>query len=159
MPKKKKKIVRDRHLLYTAAVQSVDADLDFFARVYKRKRGERFRTLREDFCGTAALACDWVSRKPDHRAWGVDLDAATLAWGRREYVSRLGPAAKRVELIERDVLAQARPKADVIAALRFDLRARDRGLERIEGRKPYYFPSDYPRRLTDVVREQVASAN
>ena len=100
-------------------MQSVDVDLDFFQRIYKRKRGERFRTLREDFCGTAALACDWVGRRSDHRAWGVDLDAKTLEWGRRHYVSRLGPAAERVELIERDVLALPRPKADVIAALNF----------------------------------------
>ena len=40
--RKKKPIVRDRHRLYSAAVQSVDADLDFFARVYKKKRGRPF---------------------------------------------------------------------------------------------------------------------
>ena len=63
-------VVRDRHLLYTAAVQSVDADLDFFLRVYKRKRGEPFKTLREDFCGTAALACEWVRRRFINRGAG-----------------------------------------------------------------------------------------
>jgi len=64
--KKKKKaipIVHDRHLLYTAAVQSVDVDLDFFQRIFRRKRGRPIRTLREDFCGTAALACGMSSRR------------------------------------------------------------------------------------------------
>lgn len=115
----RKPVVRDRHLLYTAAVQSVDADLDFFLRVYKRKRGEPFKTLREDFCGTAALACEWVRRRADHRAWGVDLDAKTLEWGRERYISRLGSAAERIELVRRDVLARPEPKADVVAALNF----------------------------------------
>lgn len=111
--------VRDRHLLYTAAVQSVDADADFFQRVYRRARGERFLTLREDFCGTAALACEWVRRNKEHRAWGIDLDAATLDWGRERYVPALGEAASRLSLVEGDVLTTKTPRVDVIAALNF----------------------------------------
>ena len=49
----------------------------------------------------------------------VDLDGKTLEWGRRQYVSKLGAAAERVELIQRDVLAAPRPRADVVAALNF----------------------------------------
>ncbi len=116
---RRKRIVRDKHRLYTAAVQSVDADLDFFARIYRRKRGRPFRTLREDFCGTAALACTWVRRNRENRACGVDLDRATLDWGIRNYGPVLGPAAERLELICGDVLAGGHSKADVIAALNF----------------------------------------
>lgn len=117
--KKAKAVVRDRHLLYSASVQSVDADLDFFRRVYKRSNGKTFRTLREDFCGTAVLACEWVRRKEKNRAWGIDLDRATLDWGLGHYVPRLGPAVDRLELLCRDVMDDGNPSADVVAALNF----------------------------------------
>jgi len=111
--------IPDRHLLYSAAVQSPDTDLDFFERVYRRRRSRGFRLLREDFCGTAALACEWVRRHPDSRAWGVDLDRRTLDWGVERYVPLLGPEAGRLELICGDVLEPREPKVDVVAAQNF----------------------------------------
>jgi len=117
--RKKTPLVRDKHLLYTASVQSVEADLDFFSRVYRRKRGEPFRLLREDFCGTAVLACEWVRRGKHNRAVGVDLDSATLDWGLERYVPRLGRAADRLELVCDDVLNVTRPRVDLVAALNF----------------------------------------
>ncbi len=114
-----KAVVRDRHLLYSASVQSVEADLDFFQRVYKRKRGKRFTTIREDFCGTALLACEFVKRNRSHRAIGIDLDRKTLDWGRTHYVPALGKAAERLTLIEGDVLDPKHPQAEVVAALNF----------------------------------------
>ncbi|HXV76091.1 MAG TPA: class I SAM-dependent methyltransferase [Candidatus Polarisedimenticolaceae bacterium] len=111
--------VPHRHLLYSAAVQSPETDLDFFERVYRRARGTTFRVLREDFCGTAAMACEWVKRRADNRAIGIDLDPATLAWGKRHYVPVLGRAAERLELIQGDVRDVTRPPADVIAAQNF----------------------------------------
>jgi cyclopropane fatty-acyl-phospholipid synthase-like methyltransferase len=109
----------DRHMLYEAAVQCVEADLDFFSRVFKRKRGRPFRTLKEDFCGTAALAVEWVGRHRENRAWGVDLDRPTLDWGIEHHVSRLGRHADRVTLIEDDVMAVTEPKVEVVCGLNF----------------------------------------
>lgn len=109
----------DRHHLYEASVQSVDADLDFAAKVYKRHAGRPIRLLREDFCGTAALACTWVKRRKKNRAIGVDLDAETLVWAREHNVAALGDAASRVELIQGDVCEVRQPKADVTMGLNF----------------------------------------
>ncbi|HKQ63129.1 MAG TPA: class I SAM-dependent methyltransferase [Candidatus Polarisedimenticolaceae bacterium] len=100
-------------------MQSPEPDLDFFERIYRGEHGGSFRTLREDFCGTAALACEWVRRGPTHEAWGCDLDRPTLNWARRHYLSRLGAAARRVHLLRRDVRAAGAPRADVVAALNF----------------------------------------
>jgi SAM-dependent methyltransferase len=112
--------VLDKHLLYSAAVQSTDVDLEFFERVYRTHHpGKRFRLLREDFCGTAALACDWVKQRKENHAWGVDLDARTLDWGRKHYLSRLGDARERLTLIRGDVLEVVTPKVDVACALNF----------------------------------------
>ena len=114
-----KRVISDRHLLYSASVQSVEADVDFFERVYKRKRGRPFLRLREDFCGTAALACEWARRRPSHRSWGVDLDRSTLDWAGRQYLPVLGRGAQRVQLQCRDVMQPGEPAVDVVAALNF----------------------------------------
>ena len=115
----KKKVVSDRHYLYTSAVQSIEADIKFIRRVYKKKRGRAFTKLREDFCGTAVLACDWVRRGKDHEAWGIDLDQATLDWGLKHWVPRLGKNAKRLHLENRNVLDVVRPRVDVVLAQNF----------------------------------------
>lgn len=121
MPKKRKTKARtlDKHYLYSAAVQSVGADIQFFKRVYKKKNLRPMRTLREDFCGTAALACDWVRRNASHEAWGVDLDRATLDWGVEHYLPRLGDGADRLHLVCDDVRQTATPKVDLVAAQNF----------------------------------------
>ncbi len=111
---------RDRHALYEASVQSTEFDLDFFETVWRSRHGGRFTRLREDFCGTAALAAEWVLRRPANRAWGVDLHAPTLAWAERWRLSRL-PASVRRRLVlrEANVLDVTTPRVDVIAALNF----------------------------------------
>ncbi len=110
----------DPHVLYEASVQSTDFELDFLRRVYRAKRGRGFSSLREDFCGTAALACDWVRRGADHTAVGVDLDRPTLEWGAANHVARLGPAARRrVRLVRDNVLHVSRPRVDAIVAFNY----------------------------------------
>lgn len=120
--KKKKKTPKptlDRHYLYSAAVQSVDADLSFFKRVYKKHNRRNFKRLREDFCGTAVLASEWVRRNKENRAWGVDLDRSTLEWGIEHYGPRLKKAGRRLKLQCANVLDVSDPKVDVVTALNF----------------------------------------
>lgn len=109
----------DRHLLYTAAVQHVELDLDHLIRIYRQARGRVPALLREDFCGTAALACAWAARGREQCAWGVDLHAPTLAWARRRMLPHFGAAAARVTLIHGDVRAASAPRVDVVTALNF----------------------------------------
>lgn len=117
--KKKKRVIRDKHYLYTAAVQSVDADLRFVQRVYKKARGRRLLRMREDFCGTAVLACEWVRRRRDHEAWGVDLDRKTLDWGDARYGKALGAARERLHLLCQDVRSVHEPPVDLVVAQNF----------------------------------------
>jgi cyclopropane fatty-acyl-phospholipid synthase-like methyltransferase len=110
----------DRHKLYEASVQNVGADLDFFQRQFRKHRGRPLRRLKEDFCGTAALATAFVARHPENRAWGVDLHRPTLNWGLRHHVSRLnGEQRKRLTLLCKDVRDVSQPKVDLVAALNF----------------------------------------
>jgi SAM-dependent methyltransferase len=111
----------DRHELYQRAVQSPEVDAAFYARWFKRYTGRDLRVLREDFCGTAVLACHHVKRHRENRAIGVDLHWPTLAWGRIHNVRKLLDAEqqRRLTLLQEDVMAVRSPKADAILALNF----------------------------------------
>jgi len=52
----------DRHQLYEESVQCSEAEIDFVESTFKKIRKRKPLTLREDFCGTAAVCCEWVKR-------------------------------------------------------------------------------------------------
>ncbi|RMG99768.1 MAG: class I SAM-dependent methyltransferase [Deltaproteobacteria bacterium] len=110
----------DRHALYQQAVQSPEADVEFFTQAFRELRGRMPKSLREDFCGTAYLATTWAASKRGRTAIGVDLDAPTLEWGRAHNVEPAGRSvARRVELLCADVLDVETPAVDVICAMNF----------------------------------------
>ena len=114
------KPTRDRHALYQRAVQTPDVDAAFLDRVYKRLVGKPAVVFKEDFCGTAALSCAWVSMAPERRAIGVDLDRPTLAWGETHNLSQLSDEQRsRLTLIQDNVLHVRKPKADLVCAFNF----------------------------------------
>ncbi len=115
----KKTAAIDRHVLYEASVQSTDFELDLVSRIFKAKRGRLPLFLREDFCGTAALAVDWIQRAPGNLAIGVDLHRATLDWGIKNHLPRLGNEVHRLRLICDDVLHVSEPKVEAIVAFNY----------------------------------------
>jgi SAM-dependent methyltransferase len=101
-------------------VQDAAADIAFVRRVFRRRFGREPRLLREDFCGTALFACAWVRGRPGNRAWGIDLDPEPLGWGREHNVAALRPSeARRVRLVQGDVLDVAHERVDVTVAYNF----------------------------------------
>jgi len=110
----------DRHRLYELSVQCPEAEVDFIDQNYRRLRGRSARLLREDFCGTASVCCEWVRRRKTNRAIGVDIDGDVLGWGRARNLARLSPhEATRTSLLQEDVLSVVTPAPDVIAAMNF----------------------------------------
>jgi hypothetical protein len=110
----------DRYALYEKSVQDPDADIHLIRRVFRKRYGRPPRLLREDFCGTALLACRWVQQYAENRAWAIDLDPKPLAWGREHNVAPLRPdQASRVKLIEGDVRDIGHEKVDVTVAFNF----------------------------------------
>ena len=110
----------DRFLLYERAVQNPQAEVDFVDRTFKRLRGRTARWLREDFCGTAAVSCEWVRRRKTNHACGVDLDAEVLAWSRRSHLGVLSSEQRaRVQLLEQDVMMAVVRPMDLVLAMNF----------------------------------------
>ncbi len=125
--KKKKKKNRvtlaskaDRYRLYLDSVQAPDVDVEYFDQMYRDVFKKRARVLREDFCGTAGVCCEWVKLSNKNFAYGVDLDPEPLAWGREHNLSQLDEKDReRVHLIEGDVRTAKSPPADVLCAQNF----------------------------------------
>ena len=118
--RKKRARRADKFELYEKAVQEPEADIRLIERIFRNHYGRSPRRLREDFCGTAILACRWVEEHRDNRAWGIDLDSTTLRRGRDRNVAALTPEqSARVKLIEGNVLDVGHEKVDVTAAFNF----------------------------------------
>ena len=111
----------DKHKLYEGAVQAPDAEVEFVSSTFRKLKGRDARTLREDFCGTALSACEWVRTHDQNRAVGLDLHAPTLAWGTKHNVSRLTPEQQsRLRLLRRDVREPGVARgSDVVLAMNF----------------------------------------
>ena len=119
----------DIHELYEKSVQAVDVEVEFLRDTYRALRGREALSLREDFCGTASLACEWVRTGARRHAIGVDLDPDVLAWGRRHRVARLPETARaRVKLLHDDVRSVSTQAVDIVGAFNFSyfcFKARD----------------------------------
>ena len=69
----------DRHTLYEKSVQGVKEEFNFVNDTFKALRKRQPHSVREDFCGTAKMCCEWVSRDKKNTATGVDIDPDVLA--------------------------------------------------------------------------------
>lgn len=110
----------DRHHLYELSVQCAESEIDFVDDTYRRLRGRKAQLLREDFCGTANVCCEWVKRGRKRRAIGVDLDPEVLGWGRKNNLGRLDRKQReRITLLQEDVLRANTEKPDIVSAMNF----------------------------------------
>ena len=110
----------DRHALYEHAVQCAEAEVDFVDTTFAQLRGRQARLLREDFCGTANVCCEWVRRRADNRAIGVDLDPEVLAWGQEHNLAKLQDDQRaRITLLTEDVMTVQTEAPDIVSAMNF----------------------------------------
>jgi len=110
----------DKYICYQKSVQSPEHEVDFFEQAFKDEFGRKPKTLREDFCGTYAICCEWVKRGRERTALGIDLDPEPIAWGTEHNFDPLSKHQKdRVKILEQDVRKKNRPRADVLAAQNF----------------------------------------
>ena len=119
---KKKKVAApfDKYVFYKKAVQAPDHDVEFFRDVYKEIRGRMPTTLREDFCGTFSICCEWTKLNSKFVAHGVDLDDEPIQYGLDHYAPQLSKAQRdRLTIHQNNVLSPGLPKADIICAMNF----------------------------------------
>jgi hypothetical protein len=110
----------DRHYLYQESVQDTQSEIDFVEETWAELRDRPAELLREDFCGTANTACEWVRRDRAHRAVGIDLDDEVLEWGELNNIAQLDADQQaRIELLREDVVETLPEPADIVLAMNF----------------------------------------
>lgn len=110
----------DKFRCYQLSVQNPDNEVEFFEKAFKQAFKRKPVSLREDFCGTFAICCNWVASKKSRTAIGVDLCPETLQWGRDHNLAKLKKSQReRVTLLEQDVRTIDEPKVDILSAQNF----------------------------------------
>ncbi len=110
----------DLYELYEAAVQNVPEQVRFIDNTFEEIRNRKPLSFREDFCGTASAACEWVRQGKNRYAFGVDIDHEVLDWGRNNRLERLGKRQQqRIALMQGDVRTVETPPVDVVGAFNF----------------------------------------
>jgi hypothetical protein len=119
MKAKRKKI--DKYRLYELSVQSPKEHTEWLNAAYREIRaGKTPLRLREDFCGTFSICCYWVTQSLKHQSMGLDLDPETLAYGKKNHLSKLtAEQQKRVKPLQKNVMSVTRPGSDIIFAPNF----------------------------------------
>ncbi|MDP7029674.1 MAG: class I SAM-dependent methyltransferase [Phycisphaerales bacterium] len=110
----------DIHELYELSVQDPDNEVSIIKQIWEEQRGRPCQSIREDFCGTAAVAMRWVADDPSHTAVCIDLDDDVLAWARARLPERLDESqAGRLSIIKGDVLSTPTDSVDCLLAHNF----------------------------------------
>lgn len=110
----------DKYEAYAKSVQASRNEAKLVRLLYRNLNGSEPTTLREDFCGTFAMCCEWVKFDASKQAIGLDIDPEPLEYGKENYLPKLNESARnRILTLERDVLARPSPQADIIAAFNF----------------------------------------
>jgi SAM-dependent methyltransferase len=110
----------DIHDLYQRAVQCPESEVNLVYQSWKEMRNRVPHSVREDFCGTSAVAREWVRRSEENTVIGVDLDPGVLAWSRSRMDESLTPEQRsRVKLVEHDVMKVDEIPVDCVLAMNF----------------------------------------
>lgn len=112
--------LKEKYDFYERSVQSAETEVEFMQNEFKRHYGHKAYTLREDFCGTAAISCTWVKLDKKAFAWGIDLDPEPILMGKERHYSKLSKTEQdRMKYLQQNVLKANAPKVDVICAFNF----------------------------------------
>lgn len=109
-----------KYQLYEGTVQNHETDIEFINEQFHETYNRYPLSLREDFGGTGAMACDWVKQSKEHKAWAIDLDTEPMDYGKKTHFVKLNAdEQKRMSYILGNVLAPRDEKSDVIVAFNF----------------------------------------
>ena len=109
----------DRLDLYQRSVNSPETDVDFALKVFEDLRERPLRHFREDFCGTASMTAEFLSRDEQNTAEGFDLDSDPMDWGREHNFSKVSDGDDRMTFHLADVREPSDKRPDMTVAQNF----------------------------------------
>ena len=109
-----------KYELYELSVQSPDTHALWFDQIYSNTFKKKASHLREDFCGTFQLSCEWIKLRSQNTALGLDLDPEPITYGMDHHFSKLTSRQKsRLKITQKNVLYPTRTQSDLIVACNF----------------------------------------
>ncbi len=106
--------------LYERSVQCPESEVDLIFQAWGDLRNREPVAIREDFCGTSAVAREWVRRNEQCTVLGVDLDSSVLEWAMCQIEAGLTPQQQsRITLVEQDVVSTISDPVDCVLAMNF----------------------------------------
>ena len=106
--------------LYERSVQCPESEVLLIYQSWEELRERRPVFIREDFCGTSAVAREWVKQNEANRVIGVDLDPVVLEWAQNKIDAELTEEqVSRIKLVEHDVFTAEIPPVDCTIAMNF----------------------------------------
>lgn len=110
----------NKYYYYEKSVQNPSGEVEFLAEKFQDLRGFKAKTLREDFCGTAAISCEWTKQGKEFKAYGIDLDPEPIQYGLENHYAKLSDdEKKRMHYVQGNVLNSKTPKVDICFAFNF----------------------------------------
>ena len=110
----------NKYWYYEKSVQNFKNEVDFLTSSYKDLRKKKAKTLKEDFCGTAGISCEWVKQGSDYKAWGIDLDPEPIAYGKAHHWASIPKKLQgNMQYLQANVLENNTPKVDICFAFNF----------------------------------------
>lgn len=127
--KKTMAMMADKHECYQLAVQDARTEVRNLVNIFSELSLATCAMQRiaptillEDFCGTALLCREWVTKFPLRKAYGIDLDADVLEYSRKKLADN--SLVDSVHLIHGDVLCSklgTRPPPHIIVAFNYGI--------------------------------------
>ena len=95
----------NKHYFYEQTVQNPPETISLIRKICSEVGQGTYLNLREDFCGTGKISCEWVKSKPEAKATGIDLSAEVLGQAMDRHVSKLTENQRsRIRFLEGDVV-------------------------------------------------------
>ena len=110
----------EKYLYYENSVQTPEDHVKIYDRMFLDIRKRKALSLREDFCGTFLISCEWAKSDEKRTALGLDLDPEPVEYGMKNGFKKTpAPVRNRVQVKLQDVCHETRQKFDVIGAANF----------------------------------------
>ena len=110
----------DVHDLYEQSVQCPESEVELIEQAWRDLRGRQPCSIREDFCGTSAVAREWVRHGDNNTVVGIDLDERVLSWARKKCSEELTEdQISRITFLKHDVFLVDTPAVDCTLAMNF----------------------------------------
>ena len=128
-----------KFLLYESSVQDPKWHVEYLPRFHRTLVGKNPLSMREDFCGSGRISCEWVKLSRKNKAVGIDIDPRPLRYANKINKGTLTKdECSRLKFINQNVLKSTQEKFDLVGSYNFSFFALHEREEMLQYAKAVY---------------------